>query len=126
MIIAVLDDDPHLLNALGRLLSSAGYGTELFASAEKYLEAASTSKADCLLVDMQLGTLTGLDVMRRLSAAGLKLPVICMSGSADATFRTEALCLGCTAYLQKPFVPELLIATIRRAVRNHPRTDSEE
>jgi FixJ family two-component response regulator len=120
MIIAIVDDDRNLLKALGRLLAERGYEAELFASAEEFLTAAPTSKADCLVLDMQLGEMSGLDVVRRLSEAGIKLPVICMSGSLQDKFRRAAFALGCFAYLAKPFDPDLLLATLEKATRAKP------
>jgi len=120
MIIAIVDDDRQLLNALGKLLSSAGYKPELFASAEEFLSAAATSKAQCLVLDMQLGEMSGLELIRRLSADGVKLPVICMSGSLQDKFRRAAFALGCFAYLRKPFDPDLLIATLENVTGATP------
>src|SRR5215471_1462635 len=115
MVVGIVDDDRDLLKALRRLLSAFGHDTELFSSAEEFLGVALVSKAECLVVDVQLGKMSGLDLVRRLSAIGIKLPVICMSGSVQDKFRKEAVGLGCTAYLQKPFDPALLIAAVERA-----------
>ncbi len=115
MVIALVENDRNLSKALGRLLMVFGYNAELFASGEEFLNSAATSKADCVIVDMQLGDMSGLKVMRQLSQIGLKFPVICMSGSVQDKFRKEALAMGCEAYLQKPFDPALLIAAVDKA-----------
>ncbi len=108
IIVAIVDDDPGMRAALQSLLSSHGYVAELYASAAEFLDAATTSKAACLLVDVQLGDITGIEMGRRLCAGGYRFPIVFMTGSTDATFRKQAMDLGCAAYLQKPFTADRL------------------
>ena len=116
-IVAIIDDDPGMRSATASLLSAFGYGTETFGSGEEFLNAAATSAVTCLVVDIKLGNISGLDLVRRLAAAGFKLPVIFMTGCADETIRTQAMQLGCCiAYLKKPFPANLLIEEIIKAV----------
>ena len=82
-VIAIIDDDPDLLKGLDLLLSSYDYRPELFALAEDFLHAAATSEAACLVVDIQLGNFSGLELARRLSAIGLSFPIIFITGSQD-------------------------------------------
>ena len=99
-IVAIIDDDPGIRNATASLLSAFGYGTETFDSAEEFLSAAATSAATCLLVDIQLGNISGLDLVRQLAAVGFKLPVIFMTGCANEAIRSQATQLNCCiAYL---------------------------
>ena len=72
--IAVIDDDRELREAIATLLSASGYNTEAFASAEAFLLCASTCRAICLLVDIQLGNITGVELARQLAADGFKFP----------------------------------------------------
>jgi FixJ family two-component response regulator len=119
-VIAVLDDDAEVRNATGALLSAFGYCTELFASAEEFLSAAVTSTATCLVVDIQLGDVSGLELGCQLAAAGFKFPIIFMTGSHDECFRRRALDFGCVAYLQKPFPAAQLIEAITMATGSNP------
>ncbi len=115
--IAIIDDDPGMQSATAGLLSAFGYGTETFGSGEEFLNVAATSAATCLVVDIKLGRISGLDLVRRLAAAGFELPVIFMTGCADEAIRSQAMQLGCCiAYLKKPFPASLLIEGIIRAV----------
>jgi len=115
-VIAVLDDDPALRLALGDLLSLSGYRTELYASAEEFITAAKTTEASCLVVDIQLGKVSGVELGRQLSRAGFTFPIVFMTGSQDEGFRRQAMDLGCVAYLHKPFPKARLIEAIKMAI----------
>jgi FixJ family two-component response regulator len=115
-IIAVVDDDPGVRKSLARLLSVFGYRVEPFASAEEFLSAAPTSKATCLVVDFNLGDVSGLELARRLSAAGFEFPIIFMTGSADDTVRMQCKEFGCVAFLHKPFPEGRLMDAITDAI----------
>jgi FixJ family two-component response regulator len=117
MLIAIVDDDKSLLKALARLLAEFGYCAECFSSAEEFLSAAATRETDCLLVDVNLGDSSGLDLVRQLSEDGIRIPVIFMSGSGDQGSRRQAIDLGCIRYLHKPFPPEELIAAVQCAIQ---------
>jgi FixJ family two-component response regulator len=97
------------------LLSAAGYLTELFASAEAFLQTAATSEAGCAVVDIQLGDISGLEMGRQLAAAGHKFPIIFMTAIDDEKIHSQAIAFGCVAYLQKPFPANLLIQAIIKA-----------
>jgi FixJ family two-component response regulator len=116
--VAVIDDDPSLRKALARLLSVVGYRVEAFASAEDFLSAVGSSKANCLLVDINLGGLSGLDLVRRLMSAGRNLPVVFMTGSKGDTVRQQCIDLGCVAFLRKPVPESVLMKTIARAIQS--------
>ena len=115
-LIAVVDDDASLRRAMARLLSVFGYRVEVFASAEDFLSAAATCKAACLIVDLALGETTGLDLARRLSAAGFAFPIIFVSGSDDRMMETQCMDFGCVAFLRKPFLHGPLMEAIAKAV----------
>ncbi len=76
--IAVVDDNPSMLQGLNRLLSAHGFDVRTFASAEAFLEADAGCEADCLLLDIHLGGISGIDLQRQLVASGKELPVIMM------------------------------------------------
>lgn len=115
-IIAVIDDDELVREALERLLSSLGYQTELYSSAETFIEAAIRSKAACLIIDIMLGDITGIELGRQLFAMGFTFPVIFMTGSDGALVREQAMELGCIAFFQKPFSTHELEAAITEAI----------
>jgi FixJ family two-component response regulator len=117
-VVAVVDDDPKMRTGMASLLSAAGYRVELFASGEAFLHAAATSEAGCLVVDIQLGDISGLEMARHLEAAGCKVPIIFMTGLDDKTIRNRAIAFGCVAYLQKPFPAKLLFQAIIKATGN--------
>jgi FixJ family two-component response regulator len=116
MVIAIVDDDSGVLKALGRLLSDCGYCIEPYASAEAFLAAASTSQAKCLVVDIGLTGISGLEMVSKLSIDGFRFPVIFISAFIDDNYRKQAIELGCVEYLHKPFAPELLIAAVEKAI----------
>jgi FixJ family two-component response regulator len=115
-VIAIVDDDLGILEALELALKSHGYLTELFASAEELLSAAATLQAACLVIDIQLGDDSGVELVRRLAARGFALPVIFITGSRDKVHRRQAMELGCVAFLLKPFSADRLIEAIMRAI----------
>jgi len=115
--VAVIDDDRVMLEALDLLLSSLGYDTELYQSAEAFLNAAPTSKATCLLVDIQVGESSGLELARRLKQRGFHFPLIFMSGSDDELTFKQAINAGAVAFLRKPFSADLLMRALIEAER---------
>ena len=115
-VIAVIDDDLGILASVELVLSSCGYHTELFASAEEFISAAPTLEAACLVVDIQLGEISGVELIRALCPQGCAVPVIFITGFQDELYRREAMELGCAAFLLKPFSAERLIETVRKAI----------
>jgi FixJ family two-component response regulator len=110
--IAVVDDDPSVLEGLHRLLSAHGFRVQTFASAELFLDDIANCEADCLILDVHLGGITGIELQRQLIASGKKLPVIFMTAiDTDATYQ-KATDVGYIAYLRKPFLAKLLIDAI--------------
>jgi FixJ family two-component response regulator len=112
-LIVVVDDDPMMLKGVQRLLNANGFDTEVFASAEALLDCASRGEPTCFLLDIHLGGMLGIDLRRRLAAAGSTVPVIFMTAFDDEATRQEALAAGCIAYLHKPFPAQSLIGAIK-------------
>ena len=119
-LIAVVDNNLHILECLDLLLSSCGYQSKLFPSAEEFLSAAPTLGATCLIVDIELGNISGLELVRTLSAQGFASPVIFITGSGNELHRRQAMELGCAAFFLKPFSPERLIEAIAKAIGSKP------
>src|SRR5215510_8021526 len=102
-VISVVVHDPGTLQTIAQMLSSLGYLTELYASAEEFLSAAATSEAECIVIDIHLGEISGVDLAIRLAAMGFKVPVIIITASQDEHHRQRAMDFGCAAFLLKPF-----------------------
>ena len=115
MIVGIVDDDPEIRIAMMRLLSAFGYGAETFDSAETFLVCASTSKATCLLVDIQLGDISGIELAHQLVTEGFKFPIIFMTGLNDEVIRRQAADAGGIAFLHKPFPAKMLMDAIKLA-----------
>jgi FixJ family two-component response regulator len=115
VIVAVVDDDPGMRTAMADLLSVHGYRAETFDSAAACLDAAATSEVTCLLFDIHLGDISGVELARELAAAGFKYPIIFMSGRGDERIRSQAAAVGGVAFLNKPFPEKLLIEVIIKA-----------
>jgi len=94
-----------------------GYRAELFASAEALMNARGSLDATCLIMDINLGDGSGLDLARRLADFGLAVPIIFMTGGQDDGIRAQCLDFGCVAFLLKPFSEERLTEAIAEAIR---------
>jgi FixJ family two-component response regulator len=112
--IAVVDDDASMLKGIERLLGAYGFATKVFASAEAFLDRNAAADVDCLLVDIHLGGMSGIELRHHLTASGCKLPVIFMTAFDDEATRMQAQSAGCIAFLHKPFTADLLIGAIER------------
>jgi len=99
-VVAVIDDDAMVRKALEVLLSSFEYTVELYASGEAFLERAAACTAMCLLIDVQLGSSSGIELARQLAEAGLNFPIMFMTANVDKALQRQALEVGCVAYLQ--------------------------
>jgi FixJ family two-component response regulator len=114
-LIAVVDDDASMLKSIERLLGAYGFSTKVFASAEAFLDLDGPAEVDCLLLDIHLGGMSGIELRHHLTASGCKLPVIFMTAFDDEATRMQAQSAGCIAFLHKPFVANLLIGAIESA-----------
>src|SRR5689334_8094535 len=98
-IIAVVNDDLGMLEWLELALQSAGYHTELFSSAGEFLAAVPKLEVGCIIIDIELGGPSGLDLVRALCAAGFAVPIVLITGSPGDSYRRQAIELGCAAFL---------------------------
>jgi FixJ family two-component response regulator len=114
-VVAVIDDDPAMLKAIERLLGAKGFDVKAFASAEAFLAGAAASEATCLVLDIHLGGMSGIELRRRLAESGSRLPVVFITALDDEATRKEAMEVGCVAFLRKPFLSHLLIDAIEKA-----------
>ena len=111
--IVVVEDDPGTQKALARLLRVAGFDPVIYSSAEEFLGATLPRPPACLVLDVHLGVLSGLELLRQLRADGSQLPVIMMTAHDDRRVVQEAHRNGCLAFLQKEADGETLLALLR-------------
>lgn len=114
-LVAIIDDDQSVLRALKRLLDTCGIATEVFDSGEAFLERDGVNDVACIVLDINLGGISGIEMRRRLSAMGYTIPVIFITARDTTVIRKEAMDAGCVAYLSKPFSGRELIDAIQKA-----------
>jgi FixJ family two-component response regulator len=114
--VAIIDDDASANRALGRLLRGAGFDPKGFDSAETFLADPMRPAFGCLLVDIQLTGMSGLELQRRLQAEGSRLPVIFITAHDDPAAREEAVRRGCLAFFRKTDSGALIVDALRRAI----------
>jgi FixJ family two-component response regulator len=117
--IAIVDDDQSMRMALVRLIRSLGHEARGFASAEDFLQSGAVDSADCLITDIQMPGMSGIDLKRRLSDQNLELPVIMITARADPGLEEQARATGAFCFLRKPFEAEALIGCLEKAL-NQP------
>jgi FixJ family two-component response regulator len=115
-IVAIVEDDPNMLRATTDLLDAHGFATAAFTSAEEFLTRGIAKAVDCLLLDIDLGGMSGIDLRCQLKASGSVLPIIFMTAIDDDATERQALASGCAAFLRKPFPQGALIDAIRKAM----------
>src|SRR5438128_9261116 len=106
--VCVVDDDESLRRSVRNLLSSVGFRVETFASAEEFLESTHQGNTGCLVLDLRMAGMNGLDLLRHLSAMGSRIPVIILTAHGDEEARRRSLEAGAVAFLGKPFRGEAL------------------
>lgn len=116
-IIAIIDDDVLLRQSLGDCMESAGYPVESFDSAEQFLASGSAWKAACLIVDVQLPGITGLELQDRLAGADNRVPIVFVSARGTQANREKAMSRGATGFLSKPFRRDDLLRLVEAATR---------
>jgi FixJ family two-component response regulator len=112
-LVVVVEDDPGSRTSLGRVLRAGGFETAVYTSAEEFLSSRPRMPPICLLLDIQLGGLSGLDLQRRLKAEGSRVPFIAITAFDDDQTRAEAEALGCVAFLHKPCEGHRIVQLIR-------------
>jgi len=118
--VVVVDNDAPVRAALSALLKSAGYAVDTYASAESFLQSDRLSSTDCLLLDVRMSGMGGLELQEHLARLDAKIPIILMTAHAEASVRSRALAIGPAQLLEKPFTDEALLEAIERARRASP------
>ena len=119
-MIAVVDDDPRMRGSSGNLLESAGFTALMFASAEEFLESGQAGAAACLILDVRMPGMGGLELQRRLKADLPALRVIIVTGHPDGEIRDRALMEGAFCFLHKPFDGTELLRVLAQALNRLP------
>lgn len=115
-LISIIDDDASLRTALVGLVRSLGYRAESYESAESFLNAPASSGSACIVTDIQMPGLSGIDLKDQLVARGIAAPVIMITARAEAALHEKAKASGALCVLQKPFAAEALIGCLERAL----------
>ena len=115
--IAIIDDDLLVRQSLGDCMESAGYAVESFDSAEEFLASGSARKAACLIVDVQLPGITGLELQDRLAGADSRVPIVFVSAQGTQANREKAMSRGATGFLSKPFRRDDLVRLVEAATQ---------
>jgi FixJ family two-component response regulator len=115
-IVFIVDDDASVREALGRLVRSAGLRVEAFASAEEFLNRARPDSPSCLVLDVQLPDLSGLDLQRRMVDANNEMPIVFITGHGDIPTTVRAMKAGAIEFLTKPLVEGDVLESIRQAI----------
>ena len=115
-MISIVDDDPWVRSATVDLLSSLGYSAVAFDSAEKFLVSGHINDTACLILDLQLPGLNGLELQNQLLVSGSRTPIIFITAFADPQSRERALNAGAVAYLRKPYKENDLVGALKAAL----------
>ncbi|HSE87149.1 MAG TPA: response regulator [Candidatus Binatia bacterium] len=119
-LIAIVDDDESVCRAMKRLVRSLGVEAHAFTSGREFIdliEKTPSFQPDCVVLDVQMPGMNGLEVQQRLTNSGNRLPVIFITAHDEAGVRDRALAAGAVAFLRKPFNDELFIETLRLALK---------
>ncbi len=116
-IVFVVDDDPSIRDALHWLIQSVGLRAQTFGSAKEFLESHRPDLPGCLVLDVQLPGLSGLDLQRELAQAGVQLPIIFLTGHGDIPMSVRAMKAGAVEFLTKPFRHQDLLDAVRQAIK---------
>ena len=119
--VAIVDDEEPVRKALKRLLRASGLEADTYASGKDFLEASGTRVPDCVVLDLHMPGMSGLDVLRELRAARSALPAVMITAYDEPATREQCLAAGAAAYLRKPLDERLLLNAISATVKRNPK-----
>jgi FixJ family two-component response regulator len=117
VLIAIVDDDETVRDGVQRLVRSLGYHASTFGSADEFLKAEQVHDTSCLITDVQMPGLNGIDLQDRLIARGHRIPIIFITGHPDDSVRARAMRAGAIGFLSKPLSPDHFIGCIEKALK---------
>ena len=115
-LIAVVDDDPSAREGLSSLIRSMGLRVETFASAQEFPARTGPEALSCLILDLQLPDLSGIDLQKRMAEVGLEIPIVFLTGHGDIPSSVEAIKAGAVEFLTKPVDEQKLLQAIQQAI----------
>jgi FixJ family two-component response regulator len=116
-LVAIVDDDRSVQIALKDLMESAGLSARCFGSAEEFIEWNQRNQTGCLVLDIRMPGMSGLELQAKLKAEGSRIPIIFITSNGDARMKMQAMKAGAVEFLFKPFDDEILLEKIRPALR---------
>ena len=119
--VAIVDDDESIRAALRGFMKEAGLPAEAFASAEEFLESGDLKHTACLVTDIRMPGMSGLELQARLNSERHRIPIVFITAHGDENMRMQALRAGAVEFLAKPFNEEVLLDCVRAAMRNGTR-----
>lgn len=118
LLVAIVDDDQSVQSALKDLMESAELSARCFGSAEEFLESDQRDKTGCLVVDVRMPGMSGLELQARLKAQGSRTPIIFITAHGDAKMKLQAMQAGAVEFLSKPFDDEIFLEKVRAALKD--------
>ena len=117
-LVVIVDDDELMRSALQGMLKSVGLPSQAFASAEEFLESGNQLQTACLITDIRMPGMSGLELQAKLNAERCRIPTIFITAHGDTKMRMQALRAGAVEFLAKPFDDEVLLESVRAALEN--------
>lgn len=117
-VVAIVDDDDAVRVAVEGLLRSAGLTARAYESAEEFIRSGQQSQVSCLIADIRMPGMSGLELQAKLNSENCKVPIVFITAHGDAQMRLQALRAGAVEFLAKPFNDEVLLETVRAALEN--------
>jgi FixJ family two-component response regulator len=121
-VVAIVDDDPSVREGLSSLIRSAGWRAKTFGSAQEFLAGPGAEAPSCLVLDLQLPGLSGLDLQKRMAEIGLEIPIVFLTGHGNIPASVQAMKAGAVEFLTKPVDDQKLLQAIREAVERDRRS----
>ncbi|HEY2179413.1 MAG TPA: response regulator FixJ [Caulobacteraceae bacterium] len=125
-VVHIVDDDDAVRDSLGFLLMAAGYEIKTYESASRFLELFTGEEAGCLITDVRMPGLTGLELARRLRSLGSNMPIVVMTGHADVPLAVEAMKSGAKDFIEKPFEADAILTAVQGALARSEQPRSED
>lgn len=123
-VISIIDDDASIRVATNRLIRSLGYVAHTFASAEEFLAAPEANHTSCMIADVQMPGMSGIELQSHLLAQGRRMPIIFITAFPEESIRTRALAAGAVCFLTKPFDGPTLVRHLDAVLKGHSNPSS--
>jgi len=123
-VVSIVDDDASLRRSVRNLLLSVGFRVDTFGSAEQFLSSPQRENTGCLVLDLQMTGMNGLDLLRHVAVTGSRMPVVILTAHGDEEARQRALAAGAVAFLRKPFQGDALLDAVQMAMHHGGRHES--